>query len=92
MNGTPGAQSVDRIKLLAVILVLAGMSVSYTNSMLVSIQRRFGFSTTQIGLILAMTEVGHICAALLVAHLVSTSVKVQIPLQNDVTSADLERK
>ncbi|GAV01325.1 hypothetical protein RvY_12057-3 [Ramazzottius varieornatus] len=51
-------------------LFFYGMSVSYTNSMLVSIQRRFGFSTTQIGLILAMTEVGHICAALLVAHLV----------------------
>ena len=53
-------------------LTFIGMAVSYTNSMLISIERRFGFSTKQTGMILAATELGHIAMALLVAHFVGT--------------------
>ncbi|OQV15400.1 Solute carrier organic anion transporter family member 1A4 [Hypsibius exemplaris] len=53
-------------------LFFYGMSVSYTNSMLISIERRFGFSTKQTGMILAATELGHIAMALIVAHFVGT--------------------
>ncbi|XP_055338478.1 solute carrier organic anion transporter family member 5A1-like [Paramacrobiotus metropolitanus] len=50
------------------VLLFYGMSVSYTNSSLVSIERRFDLNTKQMGGILAATELGHIAMAIFTAH------------------------
>ncbi|XP_055338464.1 solute carrier organic anion transporter family member 74D-like [Paramacrobiotus metropolitanus] len=52
----------------AAILFSYGMSLSYTNSVIISVERRFGLSTKEIGYILAATEIGHLAIAVFVAH------------------------
>ncbi|OQV24440.1 Solute carrier organic anion transporter family member 3A1 [Hypsibius exemplaris] len=48
--------------------VFHGMSHSYMGAVLPSIERRFGFASSKIGTVKAMSDVSHIFAALIVGH------------------------
>lgn len=54
------------------LIFFPGMSVSYTNSLLISIEKRFSLNTTQMGGVLAATEIGHIATAIFTAHFFGT--------------------
>ncbi|XP_055331984.1 solute carrier organic anion transporter family member 74D-like isoform X2 [Paramacrobiotus metropolitanus] len=48
--------------------LIYGMAASYTSSMIPSIEKRFGFSSRTVGIIMAMNDVSHVSTALLTAH------------------------